>query len=453
MKLRTRISVVAAAAVAIAVVLVSAAAFLVARQQLRSEVDDGLIERAVAIQRLGDDPRGIIGSEGPMRPGFGLFGFGGRSSAFDTVYYQVTLSTGEVLIPEGQAVLPPANPDVAGGDLVLADVHVDDVHVRMATVQSDLLGIVQIARPLTEVDATLAGLAAALFAFGTVGVLLAAGAGLLIARSALKPIDELAEAAEHVAETQDLAARIEIASNDEVGRLASEFNAMLAALEMSRQEQQRLVRDAGHELRTPLTALRTNIEVLGRTRSLTDEQRTELISAAEAEVRDLSTLVGEVVDLASDRYTEGAPEDLLLDETVASCVERAARRFNVEIRFDAEPSPVRGRPAALSRAVDNLLDNAVKWGADDGPIEVKVAAGRVTVRDHGPGIDAVDRGRVFDRFYRSAAARSMPGSGLGLSIVKQVVDVHGGEVFAEPADGGGAVVGFELSSEDAASSR
>jgi two-component system sensor histidine kinase MprB len=219
---------------------------------------------------------------------------------------------------------------------------------------------------------------------------------------------------------------------------------MLGALEMSRQEQQRLVRDAGHELRTPLTALRTNIELLGRTHGLTDGQRSELISAAEAEVRDLSSLVGEVVDLASDRYTEGPTEDLLLDEIVAACVERAVRRFDAEVRLDAEPSPARGRPAALSRAVDNLLDNAVKWGADDGPIEVEVAGGRVSVRDHGPGIDDVDRDQVFDRFYRSAAARSMPGSGLGLSIVKQVVEAHGGAVFAEPAGDGGAVVGFDL---------
>ena len=448
MKLRTRIAVVAAGAVAIAVVLVSAAAFLVARQQLRSEVDDSLIERAVAFQGLGNDPRGIMGSEGPFRRGFGLFGFSSQGSAFDTVYYQVTLSTGEVLIPEGQGILPPANTGVGDNAVVLSDARIDDVHVRMATVQSDLLGTVQIARPLTEVDATLAGLAAALFAFGTVGVLLAAGAGLLIARSALKPIDELAEAAEHVAETQDLGARIEIASNDEVGRLATEFNAMLAALETSRQEQQRLVRDTGHELRTPLTALRTNIELLGRTSSLTDVQRSELISAAEAEVRDLSSLVGEVVDLASDRYTEGPTEDLLLDETVVASVERAVRRFDVEVQIDAEPSPVHGRPAALSRAIDNLLDNAVKWGVDDGPIEVHVSEGRVSVRDHGPGIDEGDRDRVFDRFYRSAAARSMPGSGLGLSIVKQIVDAHGGAVFVEPAEGGGAIVGFVLPSPE-----
>lgn len=356
----------------------------------------------------------------------------------------MTLSTGEVLIPEGQAVLPPAVSDVAAGDLVLADAVVDDVHVRMVTVRSDLLGLVQIARPLTEVDATLAGLAAALLAFGTIGVLLAAGAGLLIARSALKPIDELAGAAEHVAQTQDLAARIEVTTSDEVGRLATEFNAMLAALETSRIEQQRLVRDAGHELRTPLTALRTNIELLSRTQNLTDDQQAELISAANAEVKDLSLLVGEVVDLASDRYTGGSSVDVALDKLVASSVDRADRRFDADFSLTAFVSPVQGRPAALTRAVDNLIDNAVKWGADRGAIEVTVAAGRVAVRDHGPGIDAAERDQVFDRFYRSASARSMPGSGLGLSIVKQVVDAHGGTVFAEDAPGGGAVVGFEL---------
>ena len=443
MKLRTRIAVVAAAAVAVAVVLVSAAAFVLARQQLRSEIDDSLVDRAVAIQRLGEDPRGLVGSEGPMRRGFGFLA-GSRGPAFDTVYYQITLPTGEILIPEGQEVLPPADSGVAEDTLVLTDARVDDVHVRMVTVNAEVLGFVQIARPLTEVDATLAGLAAALFVFGAVGVAVAAGAGLLIARSALKPIDELAQAAEHVAETQDLGARIDITSDDEVGRLAAEFNAMMAALETSRQEQQRLVRDAGHELRTPLTALRTNIELLGRTRGLTDAQRTELITAADAEVKDLSLLVGEVVDLASDRYTEGPIEDLRLDEIAVSSVERAERRFDVEIELDVAPSPVRGRPSALARAVDNLVDNAVKWGSDDGPIEVAVHGGRVTVRDHGPGIDEADRDRVFDRFYRSAAARSMPGSGLGLSIVKQVVDAHGGTVFTKPAEDGGAIVGFSL---------
>jgi len=442
MKLRTRIALIAALAVAVAVVLVSAAAFLAARRELRSSIDDSLVDRAFVIQRLADDPKGILGAEGPMRLPLGLLG--GRGATFDTVYYQVTLPTGETLAPQGQAPLPMVDTDLALDHPTLADARVEGVHVRMISFNSDLLGVVQIARPLTEVDATLGGLAAVLFAFGTIGILLAAGAGLLVARSALKPIDDLAEAAEHVAATQDLEARISITTNDEVGRLAARFNTMLAALEESRDQQQRLVRDAGHELRTPLTALRTNIELLGRTSGLSDEQRSELIDAAEAEVKELSALVGEVVDLASDRYAEGPMEDLWLDEIVDSCVERAERRSKVPIRLTAEPTTVRGRRAALARAVDNLFDNAVKWGAGGGSIDVTVVDGRVSVRDHGPGIDEVDRDRVFDRFYRSPSARATPGSGLGLSIVKQVVDAHGGTVFTKPAEGGGTIVGFEL---------
>jgi two-component system sensor histidine kinase MprB len=441
-KIRTRIALVAAIAVAVGVVVISAAAFLSARRELRSEIDESLVERALVIQSLADDPRGIVGVDGPMRPPLGLLG--GRGAAFDTVYYQVTLPTGDVLIPEGQAPLPVADGRSAADQVLLYDERVDGVHVRMIVFTSESLGVVQIARPLTEVDATLAGLAVALVSIGMIGVLLAAGAGLFVARSALKPIDDLAEAAEHVAETQDLAARIEIGANDEVGRLARNFNAMLAALEESRTQQKRLVRDAGHELRTPLTALRTNIELLGRTKNLSDDQRSELITAAEAEVKDLSVLVGEVVDLASDRYTEEPVEELYLDEIVEMSVERAARRTALDIDVASERSPVRGRSVALARAIDNLLDNALKWGSEGGQIGVTVSDGRVSVRDHGPGIDEADRDHVFDRFYRSASARSMPGSGLGLSIVKQIVEAHGGEVFVETPEDGGAIVGFDL---------
>jgi len=443
-KLRTRIVLITAVAVAVTVVLVSAAAFLLARRELRSEVDESLIERALVIQGLADDAHRVMGEGGAMRPAIGLFG--GRGPSFDTVYYQVTLLGGDVLIPEGQALLPAVEEGDLTNQAVLSDENVDGVHMRMISFLSVPLGLVQIARPLTEVDATLAGFAIALSFIGLIGVLLAAGAGMLVARSALKPIDGLTEAAEHVAETQDLAARIDVVSNDEIGRLARNFNAMLSALEESRSQQQRLVRDAGHELRTPLTALRTNIELLGRTKNLSDDQRLELITAAEAEVMDLSVLVGEVVDVASDRYTEEPVEELLLDDIVEGSVERATRRTSMDIEVASEPSPVHGRSVALARAVDNLLDNALKWGADGERIEVAVAEGRVSVRDHGPGIDEADRGHVFDRFYRSASARSMPGSGLGLSIVQQIVEAHGGTVFVETPDDAGAIVGFEIPS-------
>ena len=440
--IRTRIAVIAAGAVAFAVVLVALAAFLISGRALRSEVDESLIERARLMQAAagGGFAQGI--PEG-FRPFVGRPG-GGPGPAFDVVYYQVVLPTGEAIAPEGQPSLPSVGADEVTAGAVLDDVSVDGVHLRMVSVPAGEFGVVQIARPLTEVDATLASLAGALLVIGVVGTVVAGGVGYMVSRSAVKPIETLTEAAENVARTQDLEARIEVTSTDEVGRLGSSFNAMLAALEVSRDEQHRLVRDAGHELRTPLTALRTNIEFLAKYDDIPFDERRELLAAAKAEVFDLSVLVNEVVDVASDRYADEPYVELDLETITEASVERALRRSPQTIELSTEPSTVRGRRAALTRAVDNLVDNALKWSPDGTEVEVSVHAGRVAVRDHGPGIAAEDRDLVFGRFYRAAEARSTPGSGLGLAIVKQIVDDHQGSVFVEDAPGGGAIVGFRL---------
>jgi two-component system sensor histidine kinase MprB len=442
--IRTRIAVVAAAAVAVAVVLASFAAFFAARRELRAEIDESLIERAVLIERAAEEIRPFI--EGPIAvrgiPGLGR----GPGPAFDTLYYQLIAPDGTPVFPTDQAELPSVNAEDLASGPVLEDIRVDRVHMRMVSFEAGGFGIVQIARPLTEVDATLSGLAAVLLLVGVVGTLLAGAIGLVIARSALKPIDDLTNAAEHVAETQDLESRIEVESQDEVGRLATSFNAMLAALEDSRAQQRRLVRDAGHELRTPLTALRTNIELLARSKGLPDLQRRELLDAATAEVEELSALVSEVVDLASDRYAEEPIVAVRLDEVAATSVDRFHRRTGRTVDAELETSWIEGRPAALDRAVTNLLDNAGKWSPDGEPIRVSVADGMVLVRDAGPGIDDADKPFIFERFYRSPKARSQPGSGLGLSIVKQIVDDLDGEVFVADGENGGAAVGIQLRS-------
>ena len=382
--------------------------------------------------------------EGPIAvrgiPGIGR----GPRGAFDTLYYQLINPDGTPVIPTDQAGLPPVTAAELGSGPRLEDIRVDGVHMRMISFEAAPFGIVQIARPLTEVDATLSGLAAVLLLVGVVGTVLAGAIGLVIARSALKPIDDLTDAAEHVAETQDLESRIEVEREDEVGRLASSFNAMLAALEDSRAQQRRLVRDAGHELRTPLTALRTNIELLARSTGMPEQQRRELLDAATAEVEELSMLVSEVVDLASDRYAEEPVAALRLDDVVETSVERFQRRSGKMVETDLEATWIEGRAAALDRAVTHLLDNAGKWSPDGAPIDVTVADGAVRVSDAGPGIDDADKPYVFERFYRASQARAEPGSGLGLSIVKQIVDDLGGEVFVADAAGGGATVGFRL---------
>jgi two-component system sensor histidine kinase MprB len=446
MKLRTRIAVIASAAVAVAVLLASIGAYFAARNELIDQVDASL----VALANEAQDLRGfasILGpfNRGPLR----------SPDDFEVIYIQAFGPTLRPERPRNQEVALPIDVvDQAVVDrtrgFVIRTVEVEDRSFRMIT--APLTGsefvegaTIQIARSQGEVDRTLQGLTALLAFVGAAGVGFAGLLGLAVARSALRPISKLTDAAEHVAETQELAARIEVEREDEVGRLAASFNAMLAALEESRAQQHRLVRDASHELRTPLTALRTNIEVLNRNANLDPDQRAELLDDVTFELEQLGDLVTELVDLATDARTSTEPlAEVELDEVVRRAVDRFSRRTGRSVSVDAEPTSIVGRASMLERAVSNLLENAHKWSPDDGAVEVRLAGGRLSVRDHGPGIADEDRPHVFDRFYRSVDARTKPGSGLGLSIVKQVAEDHGGDVFAEAAADGGALVGFAL---------
>jgi two-component system, OmpR family, sensor histidine kinase MprB len=221
---------------------------------------------------------------------------------------------------------------------------------------------------------------------------------------------------------------------------------MLAALEDSARSQRRFVADASHELRTPLTSLRTNIEVLARADSLPAAERERLLADVVEQLAEMSELVAELVALDRAQEDPAAREEVRLDLLAAEAVERARRnRSGVTFTTDLEPSVVTGMPHSLERAIDNLLDNAVKWSPPDADVEVSVHEGEVAIRDHGPGIDESDLPHVFDRFYRAPSARSLSGSGLGLAIVRQVAESHGGEVTAERAKGGGTLVRLRLS--------
>lgn len=456
MKLRTRIAVIAATAVAVAVLLASIGAYFAARNELVDQIDESLIALAKDAQE-GRFDADVVFAPFQRR-------FGGGSQQFDLVYSQVLAPGVDPLRAPGQPALPVDNLDRAvierdRGEVVRT-IEIDGEQWRMITAPLEgevelIRGIrgvfaegvtVQFARSMDEIDGALQGLTALLLFVGLGGVGLAALLGLVVARGALGPIARLTKAAEHVAETQELAARIEVDRDDEVGRLAMSFNAMLSALEESRLQQRRLVRDASHELRTPLTALRTNVEVLNRATDLTDEQRREMLDDVTFELEQLSDLVTELVDLATDAaVSTEAPTEFALDELVRRSIDRFSRRTGRAVDAELEPTPIVGRAGMLERAVSNLLENAHKWSPPEGVIEVSLTEGRLSVRDHGPGIAEEDRPLVFDRFYRSVDARSTPGSGLGLSIVKQVVDDHGGDVFAEaPEDGAGARVGFAI---------
>jgi two-component system sensor histidine kinase MprB len=439
--LRLRLALLVGASVAVAVALAALVAHVAVASSLRGEIDDFLAERARS---------SILQVVRPEQLGLG------RRPRADAVFQtpdavvQLLDRGGEVTASlEGAPDLPVGDVDRAAvgpdGVPVVRTVEVDGVEYRMRT-EPLPFGAVQIARDLTETNAAIRQVDRRLVAVGLVGTAVAALVGWAVATRIVGPVRRLAHGAEHVATTHDLRTPVPVERDDEVGTLAESFNAMLAALALSEDQQRRLVQDAGHELRTPLTSVRTNVEVLRRSWDrLDDEQRTRILADVDAEVTELSALVAEVVDLASGTGSGDAP---LADVDLAELADRVAarsRRRGATIEVTARgDTTVRGREGDLERAVANVVANALKFGPAAGPVEVVVDGPSVVVHDHGPGIPPGERDRVFDRFHRAAAARGTPGSGLGLAIVAQVAADHGGRAWAGEATGGGAAVGFRV---------
>lgn len=319
--------------------------------------------------------------------------------------------------------------------------------------QNDTQGVaLQLAVPLKSTQSTLNELALILLLVSGIGVIGAGAAGLAVARAGLRPVDKLTEAVEHVARTDDLGIRIPVEedSEDEVARLSRSFNSMTSSLANSRELQQQLIADAGHELRTPLTSLRTNIELLTRSeetgRPIPEADRKALLASVKAQMTELAALIGDLQELSRSEGQRGERLQVVAwEDTVESALRRARLRGpELTIKADLQPWYVRAEPAALERAVVNVLDNAVKFSPEGGSVEVQLAHGVLTVRDHGPGIPAEELPHVFDRFWRSPSARALPGSGLGLSIVARTVQQAGGEVSLARAEGGGTVATVRL---------
>lgn len=444
MTFRRRIVLLSAAAVAAAIALGAVLTYILVRDDLRANLDAQLLQTHPELTPPGAD------GGGDVRVLVRQDEFGGTTGVAQATYDDgKTIPSAELptTLPVDDAVRA-----VAAGrhGPFTRDVTVAGRRLRVLTRPGPDGFALQVARPLDEIDATLARLRWILAAVTLGGFGLAAALGLGVSRIATRPLARLTATAERVTETGDLHHRLPTgaaAGDDEPGRLAASFNAMLAALESSRDQQRQLVADASHELRTPLTAIRANIELLERAPELPDAERGAVLHSARGQLEDLTVLVGDLVDLArpgGERALE-PPEDLRLDELVVAAVQRARRHApGTAFALTAAPCVVRGRRPGLARAVGNLLDNAVKWSPPDAPVEVGVRDGEVTVRDHGPGIAPQDLPHVFDRFYRAPSARGLPGSGLGLAIVKHVADDHRGTVGAEPAPGGGTLLRFAL---------
>jgi two-component system sensor histidine kinase MprB len=327
-------------------------------------------------------------------------------------------------------------------------------HQRVLAVHLTNGSSLLISKSLAPTGLVLKRLGTVLLIVGGLGVAVAAVAGGAVARAGLRPVGRLTEAAERVARTDDLRP-IPVFGSDELARLTEAFNMMLRALAESRERQARLVTDAGHELRTPLTSLRTNVELLmasmepGAPR-LPEEEMAGLRTDVLAQIEELSTLVGDLVDLTREEAGGVIHEPVDLAEVVDRSLERVRRRRN-DIDFDVSVTgwQVYGDSAGLARAVLNLFDNAAKWSPPGGRVGVRLTQvdplhAELVVSDNGPGIPPQERRLVFERFFRSTSARAMPGSGLGLAIVKQVVLKHGGTLRVEDAIPGGQPPGTSI---------
>ncbi len=277
------------------------------------------------------------------------------------------------------------------------------------------------------------------------GLLFALGVGLLLARRAVTPLEAVTDEIERIANSNNLQSRLSEGGNDELGRLRKTFNHLLGNVENSQYLQRQLVLDASHELRTPLTSLRTNAQVLSKAKQLSPEDLEQLTIDVVTQVDELTSLVGDLAELARGEYSEGKIVKIQLDEVVDECLDTArtyARIKNITIDSEVLSSVVNGRRDRLVRAVSNLLTNAIKFTPVNGRIKVSSHDGVVSVADSGPGIAEDDRPFVFDRFWRSPSARGLPGSGLGLSIVQQVIEEFDGQVTvdSDPELGGARMV-------------
>ena len=452
LSLRQRVTLLAASSVGVAVALMAVAAYFVVSGSMYNEVNNRLEKQAAQLVNSQLSSEFALQSRSTL---IALRAFNPDLDAQIVAPSGVRTATGEPFRiggPEIEVVRGEAASSLrtSGGKQVYA------VSVRDG---STLI----LAQDLGPTRSVLNRLAIVLTLVGAAGIALAAVAGTAVGRTGLAPVARLTREVERIARTDDLRP-IPVAGDDEIARLTTSFNQMLVALGESRDRQSRLVADAGHELKTPLTSLRTNVELLIAASSpgapaIPDADRRDLEVDVVGQISELSQLVGDLVELAREDSVEVTLEPGGVTDTIHRALERVRRRrHDVEFDVELEPWFAFGDSAGLERAVLNICDNAATWSPADGTVTVRMrqvseSVMELSVADEGPGIPEADRELVFERFHRSREARAMPGSGLGLSIVRQVVMRHGGTVeIDDAAAGGGTEVRVSLPGSELPSS-
>jgi len=460
-KLRSKLTLIFGAAVIIAVAVSSVMGYISARREIHQEVDNFLEERAESFRES------ILGpSAGITEESFIVALQNAQANRFWIAlnnqilvpyesWAQVSKEEEVLLYLIGAKPIPlqPRDVQIALGEApasfsnrrFVAEEDLSDLRLRVYSFQLADGYAAPIGRDLSETVKALNDLLDRTLLIRSVVTVATAVIGWFLGRRIMKPVEKLAVRTEGIAQTQDLSTPVEVGGGAEVSQLAESFNRMLEALNLSRQQQQQLIADAGHELRTPLTSLRANIEMLSKDMVKDPEDRVEMLSDMEYEIVEFSKLVDELIELNSDPHREEERELVSLSEIAEHIADRARGQTRPQIEVIVEnPVEVTGYARALERAVRNLVENAIKFSPDSAPVEIRVDGLQLEVRDHGDGIPPDQQEKIFDRFYRSVEAQGKPGSGLGLAITRQIVERHGGKVWARNHPYGGAVVGFRL---------
>lgn len=448
MKIRKRLAWYGAGVTAVGLIVFGGLLLVIARGGVIDTQDtalDTLVAQAVTNLESGDDPHTSLRFV--------------REASLESLYLEVLGADGALLAHSATTtpIRVPAAVVVEAAEQGASTLELDGgerIRAKPWTGPS-LSGVVAGIAPSGSVEAELGPVRILVFTSALLTLIAATIVSWLVSGRALRPLRELAETTDEIGATGDLTQRLPpVESDDEVGALTVSFNAMLDQLETSQRQlgetlgaQQRFVADASHELRSPLTTIRSNAGFLAERPEATDDDRAEAVLDIRAEADRMAVLVDDLLMLArgdAGRQLQTLPVDLA---ELGIDAARRAQRIGWDVTCDsAGPAVTMGDVQALERVVWILVDNAVKHGAP--PVKVSVrsdeARVRISISDGGDGIPVAQLSHVFDRFHRTDVARSAPGSGLGLSIARDVVLRHNGMLSASAPDSGGAVFTAEF---------
>jgi signal transduction histidine kinase len=437
--LRLRLALFGAAVVALTLVLFGALLYALLARGVLNDQDSALRARAgQAVAALGVAPD--LTPRAPVAPA--------DLRTSNEIFVEVFDPNWSLVYSTG--VLNGAAPSIAPGLRTAASPAAFDTEggLRLYALQFSS-GFVVTGQSTRVPQSGLAGVRGFLIISGIPTLIAALAASWLVAGRALRPLKEVASAADEIGRARDFGRRLpKRRSRDEVALLSMSFNRMLEQLQDSFDSQRRFVADASHELRTPLTTIQGNAGLLARGPLLSDDVRRAAADDIAAETARMTRLVDRMLTLA--RADSGLSLELAAIELAPVVAEvcRQARTVHPdrELQCDPADATVAGDEDAVRQLMWILLDNAFRHARSR--VAVKLATegewARVTVSDDGPGIAPEDRERVFERFFRADKARHEPGAGLGLSIARWIVEQHRGRILAGEAPGGGAAMYVDL---------